>query len=62
MRYFSDSRYCSRCHGEMTIDNYCHEHGWCKHCKDTVAVSSCKVPYWIIAVTIALLWKVHLGL
>ena len=29
---------------------------------DTVEVTYCKVPYWIVGVTIALLGKVHLGL
>ena len=47
----------------MTKDDYCYKHGWCKHCKDSVEVSCCKVPYWIIAVTlvltIGLLGKVH---
>ncbi len=63
MRCDFDSRYCSRCHGEMTKDDYCYKQGWCKHCKESVEVSCCKVPYWIIAVTlvltIGLLGRVH---
>ena len=57
-----NSRYCSQCHAELTQDDYCHKHGWCKRCVDTVEVSYCKVPYWIVALIVALLGKVHLGL
>ena len=62
MPVVSHSRYCSRCKGELSKDDYCLAHGWCKSCNDTVAVTCCKVPYWVLAVTLALLWKVHLGL
>jgi hypothetical protein len=56
-------RYCSRCHVDLTLDDCCRGHyGWCKRCKDVVEVTRCKVPYWIVAVTVGLLWKVQLGL
>ena len=57
--HFSDCRYCSRCHSEIGKDAVTSNHGWCEHCHDTVEVTSCKVPYWVLAVTLALLWVVH---
>ena len=59
--HFSTSRYCSKCHSELTQDDCVWKHGWCHHCCDTVEVTRCKVPYWVIAVTLGLLWVVHLS-
>lgn len=57
--HFSNCRYCSKCHSEVNKEAATPFHGWCQHCKDIVDVTSCKVPYWVIALTLVLLWVVH---
>lgn len=52
-------RYCAKCHGEVSRSAVTQSHGWCEQCQDTVEVTRCKVPYWILAATLALLWFVH---
>ncbi len=62
MHYLNQCRYCSRCHAELSGDDYHLRYGWCKNCVDTVTVSCCKVPYWILGAMLGMLWIVELGI
>jgi hypothetical protein len=50
--------YCSHCRRTLFYKNLEHL-GWCESCGKIVSVSSCKVSYWILAVTLAMLWIVQ---
>ncbi len=53
--------YCSKCRCRLVGDDLCSGYGWCKRCRNLVKVTRFNVRYWVLAVTVGLLWKAWLS-
>jgi hypothetical protein len=57
----TERAYCSQCHQELKEHDYNERYGWCEHCRDSIEVTHCKVPFWVVALTAEMVWLVQLS-